>query len=144
MAIRVSWRGDFTSTELNALHAAAFGTRRFSDEECDWHSLVASHSLGWVVARDGETLAGFVNVVWDGLVHAWLQDTIVSPDYGRLGIGTRLVAAARAGAAAAGCEWLHVDFDEQLRPFYVDSCGFTPSAAGVLRLRPTDGQRTSA
>ena len=29
-------------------------------------------------------------------------------------------------ARAAGCEWLHVDFEDHLRPFYFGSCGFTP------------------
>ena len=40
--------------------------------------LVHRHSLGWVVAREGAELVGFVNVLWDGLVHAWLQDTMVA------------------------------------------------------------------
>ena len=33
-----------------------------------------------------------------------------------------------------GCEWLHVDFDDELRAFYLDACGFEPAAAGVIRL----------
>jgi hypothetical protein len=37
-------------------------------------------------------------------------------------------------AKAAGCEWLHVDFDDPLAPFYYDACGFTPSPAGVIHL----------
>ena len=37
-------------------------------------------------------------------------------------------------AAAAGCGWLHVDFEEHLSDFYLGPCGFTPTAAGVLRL----------
>ena len=55
--------------------------------------LVAAHSLGWVVARDGAELVGFVNVLWDGLVHAWIQDTMVAANASRgRGVGTRLVA----------------------------------------------------
>ena len=68
-----------------------------------------------------------MNVLWDGLVHAWLQDTMVATSARGEGIGRRLVEAAAVGARAAGCEILHVDFDEDLRPFYVDACGFRPS-----------------
>ncbi|NEA41688.1 GNAT family N-acetyltransferase, partial [Streptomyces sp. SID11385] len=36
---------------------------------------------------------------------------------------------------AAGCDWLHVDYEEHLRPFYEKACGFAPTAAGLVRLR---------
>ncbi len=128
------WRGRFTNAEVNALHAEAFDTRVFTDEEWPWERLVADHSLGWVVARDDEQLVGFVNVAWDGFIHAWLQDTMVAASAGRRGVGTQLVAAARAAAKDAGCEFLHVDFDPGLESFYIDSCGFVPAPAGVLQL----------
>jgi len=82
---------------------------------------VEQHSLDWVCARDGSALAGFVNVAWDGDVHAFILDTLV-------------VAAAVQEARAAGCEWLHVDFEDHLRPFYFGSCGFTPTNAGLIAL----------
>ena len=50
------------------------------------------------------------------------------------GIGTKLVVAARNGAKDAGCEWLHVDFDDDLRHFYFSACGFTPTNAGLIHL----------
>jgi hypothetical protein len=53
---------------------------------------------------------------------------------GRHGIGTEIVRVATREARAAGCEWLHVDFDEHLRPFYLDACGFTPTDAGLIAL----------
>ena len=135
MALRFAWRGPFGNAELNRLHAEAFGTREFTEAEWNWRDQVGRHSLGWVVARDdGDRLVGFVNVPWDGLVHAWLQDTIVAADARHRGIATQLVAIARDGARDAGCEWLHVDFDDELRAFYIDACGFTPAAAGVIRL----------
>jgi hypothetical protein len=34
----------------------------------------------------------------------------------------------------AGCQWLHVDFEDYLRPFYVGSCGFRPTNAGLMPL----------
>jgi GNAT superfamily N-acetyltransferase len=135
MSVDYEWRGSFGNDEVNLLHAAAFGTRVFTAEEWDWVALTARHSLGWVTARDAGRLVGFVNVVWDGLVHAWLQDTMVDPGDHRRGIGKQLVAEAVAGSRAAGCEWLHVDFDDDLRRFYVDACGFTPTNAGLIELR---------
>ena len=36
--------------------------------------------------------------------------------------------------ATGSCEWLHVDFEEDLRPFYFAACGFTPTDAGLLAL----------
>jgi GNAT superfamily N-acetyltransferase len=74
-------------------------------------------------------------VLWDGLVHAWIQDTMVDVSARRRGVGTALVEWARRGARAAGCEWLHVDFDDRLRGFYLDSCGFRPTNAGLIALQ---------
>jgi GNAT superfamily N-acetyltransferase len=132
--ITYQWRGGFTSAEANALHAQAFGTRVYADSEWDWASLTRQHSLGWVVARDGDDLAGFANVLWDGLVHAWLQDVMVAESGRHKGIGTELVRHARDGAKAAGCEYLHVDFEDHLSRFYYDACGFAPARAGLLTL----------
>lgn len=129
-----TWRGEFSSVEANQLHAEAFGTRLFDVSEWDWRTLVAAHSLGWVTARDDGRLVGFVNVLWDGLVHAWLQDVMVAADVRHHGIGRRVVEAAREGARAAGCEWLHVDFDDDLQAFYLDACGFRPTNAGLMAL----------
>jgi GNAT superfamily N-acetyltransferase len=128
------WRGAFTNPEVNALHAEAFGTRVYDESEWDWVRLTDQHSLGWVVARQDGELVGFVNVLWDGNVHAWLQDTMVAIRSRGEGIGTGLVATARESAKATGCEYLHVDFDEHLRPFYFEACGFTPTWAGLMSL----------
>lgn len=135
MSITYHWRGAFTNDELNGLHAEAFETRVFDATEWDWVALTARHSLGWVVARDDELLVGFVNLPWDGLVHAWLQDTMVARPWRGRAIGTRLVAHARVAARAAGCEWLHVDFDDSLGDFYIGACGFEPAAAGLIALQ---------
>lgn len=134
MTVTFRWRGEFTNREVNALHAEAFGTRVFDESEWNWVELVGRHSLGWVVARDDGELVGFVNVLTDGLVHAWLQDTMVALSARGNGIGTALVDHARRGAKAAGCEWLHVDFDDHLAGFYYGACGFRPTQAGLLAL----------
>lgn len=135
MSLTFEWRGAFTNREVNELHAAAFETRVFSDDEWNWVQLTAERSLGWVVARDGDRLAGFVNVILDGLVHAWIQDTMVDPRDHRRGVGTRLVAEAVSAARETGCEWMHVDFDDDLRSFYYDACGFRPTNAGLIALQ---------
>jgi GNAT superfamily N-acetyltransferase len=129
-----TWRGAFTNREVNLLHAEAFKTRLFSYSEWDWETLVARHSLGWVIARDGDRLIGFVNVVWDGFIHAWMQDVMVASSAGRHGVGTQLVAVARDAARTAGCEFLHVDFEPHLQAFYIEVCGFEPASAGLMRL----------
>jgi GNAT superfamily N-acetyltransferase len=131
VAITYEWRGDFDNAELNALHAEAFNHRPLED---DWMAQVETHSLGWVCAREGDALVGFVNVLWDGGVHAFLLDTMVAEKVGRQGVGTRLVEVAVAKARGTACEWLHVDFDDHLRAFYFDACGFTPVNAGLIRL----------
>jgi GNAT superfamily N-acetyltransferase len=134
VSIAYRWRGPFTSQETNALHAEAFGAGLVSAEDWDWVTLTGRYSLGWVTARDEDGLAGFVNVLWDGLVHAWLQDTMVASRARHRGVGTALVARASDGARVAGCEYLHVDFEDRLRPFYLGACGFSPTSAGLLKL----------
>ena len=129
----LEWRGAFESGEMNVLHAQAFGHALLAD---DWWGQVNRHSLGWVCLRHAEKLTGFVNVAWDGGVHAFVLDTIVAADCRREGIGRALVAAAVVETRRAGCEWLHVDFDEHLRQFYFEGCGFVPTDAGLIDLSP--------
>ncbi len=116
-----------SSQDLNALRRASWD--QVGDQ--DWEQ-VLKHSLGWVGATDGDRLIGFVNVAWDGGVHAFLLDTTVHPDYQRRGIGTALVREAAAMARARGAEWLHVE--DELEGFY-RGCGFRPTA-GLLALPP--------
>ncbi len=73
-------------------------------------------------------------MAWDGGEHAFILDTMVSAAAQHRGIGTRLVDVATQNARAAGCTWLHVDFEAELGPFYLDQCGFRPTAAGVIAL----------
>jgi GNAT superfamily N-acetyltransferase len=100
--------------------------------QTDWRTRLERHSLGWVCAWEEESLIGFVNVVWDGGVHAFILDTVVAEHHRAQGVGAALVAAAAREARAAKCEWLHVDFEEHLRPFYSGACGFKETAAGLI------------
>jgi hypothetical protein len=49
-------------------------------------------------------------------------------------VATELVKRAKTGAQRAKCEWLHVDFDDDLRSFYFDARGFRPTPAGLIEL----------
>jgi len=126
------WRGDIDNAALCALMAAAFGGRPSLK---DWRSQLCSHSLGWVCATHPSAgLVGFVNVPWDGDVHAFLLDTALLPSWQRHGIATDLVAVAVDHARRAGCQWLHVDYEPHLDGFYERACGFRPTEAGLIDL----------
>jgi ribosomal protein S18 acetylase RimI-like enzyme len=133
MDVTYRWRGDFDNTEVNSLHAEGFGHPIIQD---DWRHQVERHSLGWVCARERDDLVGFVNVLWDGSTHAFIVDTLVSPRVRRRGIGTHMVAVAADEGRAAGCRWLHVDFEDELAAFCLDTCGFVRTSAGLIELQP--------
>jgi len=131
VAVAYEWRGEFTSAELNVLHAEGFEHDLL---DWDWRDQVGRHSLGWATAREDGELVGFVNVAWDGGSHAFVLDTLVPARARRRAIGVELVKVAERETRAAGCEWLHVDFEDHLRAFYFDACGFTPTNAGLIEL----------
>lgn len=131
--ITYNWRGTITDDEIVELVKSHGG-----DPVIGWWNQIRRHSLGWVTARSGETLVGFVNVAWDGGAHAFLLDTKTRGDHQRRGIATKVVALAAEQARTAGCEWLHVDFRPELSRFYFDACGFRPTEAGLIHL-PTAG-----
>ncbi len=122
----------FANADLNTLHAEGF---THTVRDIDWRSQVERHSLGWVCAFEATRLIGFVNVAWDGGVHAFVIDTVVAGDRRHAGIGRGLLDVAERESRAAGCEWLHVDFEEDLRAFYLGACGFTTTPAGLIALR---------
>ncbi len=115
-----------------ALFAAAWGK-----------PLADNYDLGAVLSRslvhlgaleDSDRLVGYVNVAWDGAIHAFLLDAMVHPDVGRRGLGTALVTRAAELARERGATWLHVDHEPHLAGFYA-ACGFRPTHAGIIRLR---------
>ncbi|RWX18420.1 GNAT family N-acetyltransferase [Rhizobium leguminosarum] len=114
--------------ELNALWFAAWGTPAPRD-----FSRILSRSLAHIGAYHDNQLVGFVNVAWDGGIHAFILDTSVHPDMQRQGIATRLVKEATRVARERGAEWLHVDFEPHLTGFY-RACGFRPTEAGLIKL----------
>jgi GNAT superfamily N-acetyltransferase len=100
----------------------------------DYATSVLPRSLCHVGGFEGSLLVGFVNVAWDGGVHAFLVDTGVLPEFRRQGIATLLVLRAVELARERGAEWLHVDFEPHLAGFY-RACGFRHTAAGLIRLK---------
>ena len=99
------WRGPFADAEVNALHAEGFGHPVLAT---GWREQVERHSLGWVCAHDADRLVGFVNVAWDGGVHAFVVDTVVAAGARHRGIGVGLLDVARREReppAANGSTW---------------------------------------
>jgi GNAT superfamily N-acetyltransferase len=118
--------------ELSALHGRAFGSDPAGVQP--WARRLADHALTWVGAFDAGRLVGFVQVAWDGGPHGFLIDTAVDPARQGQGIGAAVVKAATEEARAAGCEWLHVDFEPHLEQFYLQACGFRATKAGLMHL----------
>lgn len=118
---------------LSELHSRAF-TGQAAMAVIPWAARLQSHSLTWVGAFLGDLLVGFVHACWDGGPHAFLLDTVVDPDQQRQGIGRRLVQVLVVEVRAAGCEWLHVDYEPHLASFYRDACAFRPTEAGLVHL----------
>ncbi|MDQ6696837.1 MAG: GNAT family N-acetyltransferase [Actinomycetota bacterium] len=130
--IAYAWRESVTDAEIVDL-VASHGGRAVPG----WWERIRGRSRGWVSARENSLLVGFVNVAWDGGDHAFLIDTKTRGSYQHRGIGSQLVRRAAESAKAAGCEWLHVDFGTELTRFYVDTCGFRTTPAGLLHLPST-------
>jgi ribosomal protein S18 acetylase RimI-like enzyme len=116
---------------LNELFAAAWP----GHTETDFRPML-THSLAYVCAYAGPRLIGFVNLAWDGGIHAFLLDTTVHPEFQRRGIGQALVRHAIQVAKDRAVIWLHVDFEPHLLGFY-RACGFRPTEAGLMHLPDT-------
>ena len=118
-----------SNTDIDSLWLASWGSAAPS-----FFSNILSRSLGHIGAYDGARIVGFVNVAWDGGIHAFILDTCVHPDFRRQGIATRLVQDAEILARQRGAQWLHVDFEPHLEEFH-HNCGFRPTPAGLIRLQ---------
>ena len=128
--VEIRIRPPLDNAALNALYAAAWPHHRTQDclrglDLC----------LSYVGAFAGADLVGFAKLAWDGDIHAFLLDPTVHPDWQRQGIGTRLVRQLLGVAHAARMEWVHVDCEADLFPFYA-ACGFSPTTAGLARVNP--------
>jgi GNAT superfamily N-acetyltransferase len=113
---------------LNALFAAAWPNHSWRDFQP-----VLACSLAYVCCSASNQLIGFVNLAWDGGLHAFLLDTTVHPARQRQGIGSALVRQTTAVARERDVAWLHVDYEPHLDSFY-RNCGFQPTLAGLIQL----------
>jgi len=113
---------------MQRLWQAAWGSER----EGSFQPVLA-RSLTHIGAFDGTELIGFVNVAWDGGMHAFILDTCVDPNHRRRGIALLLLERATAVSRQRGALWLHVDFEPRLEGLYRQA-GFGPTAAGLMRL----------
>jgi len=104
---------------------------KWTDAELDG---VFRHSLTHACAYLDGLLVGYVNVAWDGGVHAFLLDPTVHPAFRHRGFGTQIVRTMARHLTGRGFDWLHVDYRPELDGFY-RRCGFEPTKAGVRRLR---------
>ena len=118
-----------TNDEMNQLFADAWGNA----DPTDFRPIL-ERSLAYVCAYHAARLIGFVNLAWDGGVHAFVLDTTVRTEFQRRGIGRRLIEKAVEAASECGVEWLHVDFEPHLQNFY-DKCGFKNTRAGLIKLK---------
>ncbi|HET7717562.1 MAG TPA: GNAT family N-acetyltransferase [Bauldia sp.] len=112
------------------MSVAAWGTPW--DDNYDLENVLSRSLVHLGAYRDG-VLVGYVNVAWDGAMHAFLLDPMVHPDHRREGLGTRLVRRATDLARERGATFLHVDYEPHLTTFY-ERCGFRPTAAGLIQL----------
>jgi GNAT superfamily N-acetyltransferase len=115
-----------THRQLNDLFASSWVGHEWRDFEP-----VLGRSLGYICACRGDELIGFVNLAWDGGIHAFVLDTTVHPNVRRRGVGRRLVKLAVEEARERRVEWVHVDFVPHLREFYefYYGCGFRRTEA---------------
>jgi GNAT superfamily N-acetyltransferase len=116
------------NTALNQLFSSAWGKPYEVDFQPELNA-----TMCYIGAFDDSKLVGFVKLIGDAGVHAFLLDPSVHADYQRRGIGQELVARAVTFAKERGCEWIHVDFEDHLELFY-QKCGFKPTKAGLIQL----------
>lgn len=124
-------KGPIDNHQLSAL----YGEEHNPTTDWDWAGQIQTHSLTWITARHRGRLVGFVNVAWDGGVHAFLLDTVVEERFRHKGIGTRLVQEAISEVARhPRLEWIHVDSSEELMSDFYSPAGFFPTSAGLVWL----------
>ena len=133
MTVELKVRFPVDDAELSLLHHRAFSPDRPvpATAIAGWAQRLERHSLTWAGAFSSGRLVGFVHAVWDGGTHAFILDTMVHPDFQRLGIGRDLVRTVTDEAFKAGCDWVHVDYEPEFASFYENACGFRPTSAGL-------------
>lgn len=92
---------------------------------------VLDGSYCYYVVRDGKSLAGFLNVVSDGVADALLVNVVIHPRSQGNGLGRALVRRAVDDVTAAGIQCIQVTFLPELEGFY-RKCGFHILGGAVI------------
>lgn len=93
MPVIIERNSDIDVHELNTLLA----TNHWEVEPAEKLGDALKRSWGWIGARDGAgNLIGFVQVLSDGLRHAYILKMIVHPDWRRQGVGSRIMTELMA------------------------------------------------
>ena len=119
---------DIDNDKLNELFSESW--KKYTPRSFEY----LNKSLLYICCYEENDLIGFVNIISDGYLHAFLLDVTVSPKYRRKGIGTLLVKRAIEECKEIGIEWIHVDFEERLGEFY-HNCRFKNTNAGIMNLK---------
>jgi ribosomal protein S18 acetylase RimI-like enzyme len=86
--INIIRNGEVTSLELNEL----FRTNNWYIEPLERLDKSLNNSWGWITARITDyTLIGFVQVISDGIRHAYILKMIVDPGFRKRGIGSLIM-----------------------------------------------------
>ena len=80
--------GPVEAPELNDL----FRTNHWEVDPVEKLAAALTNSWGWVTARTADgRLVGFVQVISDGIRHAYILKMVVHPEFRRRGIGSRVM-----------------------------------------------------
>lgn len=123
------------TSELSSLELKSLWSRVYPDDiSHDFATELSAPNVTAIAARAGGKIVGFAKIVLDGGLHGFLLDPVVDPHFRRQGIGRKMVLELILKARTLGVRYVHVDYTEQLEPFY-RSVGFQPTAAGLFDLR---------
>jgi ribosomal protein S18 acetylase RimI-like enzyme len=95
------------------------------------HSEIKEHLFTYFTARINGELIGYINVLSDGYVDAYLQDLMVHPEYQNEGIGSELLKRAIKYLQRNKIKAIQVIFGPELEGFY-KKFGFHIVKAGII------------
>jgi ribosomal protein S18 acetylase RimI-like enzyme len=101
------------------------------DNKIPPHSKRNVHLFIYFTARINGKLVGYIDVLSDGSVDAYLQDLLVLPEYQKRGIGSELLKRAIKYLQQKKIKAIQVIFDPDLEDFY-KKFGFHIVKAGII------------
>ena len=95
------------------------------------HSELKEHLFTYLTARINGELIGYIDVLSDGSVDAYIQSLIVHPKYQKRGIGSELLKRIIIYLQQKNIKSIQVIFDPELEGFY-KKFGFHILKAGII------------